>query len=207
MLPGASVQERGPCRAATFADMTGIDQLLLPILASAAFVFVASSVIHMLLPVHKGDYGRLPDEDATLEALRNTGVVRGHYMFPCPGSVQEMGSPGYLERARRGPVGFLVVREDGPPRIGRSLLQWFAFCLVVSTAVAWLVGRSTAPGTDAATVFTPALVAACLGHALANVQDSIWKGVSWRISAKFAADGIVYGLATAAAFAWLWPTG
>ncbi len=186
--------------------MTGIDQLLLPILTAAVFVFVASSVIHMLLPVHRGDYGRLPEEDATLEALRRTGVVRGHYIFPCPGSIQEMGSPDYQERARRGPVGFLVVRENGAPRIGRSLLQWFAYCLVVSTAVAWLLGRSTAPGAGAGMVFTPALVAACLGHALANVQDSIWKGVSWRISIKFVADGLVYGLATAAAFAWLWPT-
>ena len=36
--------------------------LWLPILLSAVFVFVASSIIHMAIPIHKGDYKRLPGE-------------------------------------------------------------------------------------------------------------------------------------------------
>jgi len=34
----------------------------LPILLSAVFVFVASSVVHMVLPWHKGDYLQVPEE-------------------------------------------------------------------------------------------------------------------------------------------------
>jgi hypothetical protein len=32
-------------------------------LLSAIIVFVASSIMHMLLPYHRGDYQRLHDED------------------------------------------------------------------------------------------------------------------------------------------------
>jgi hypothetical protein len=33
--------------------------LWLPVLLSAVFVFIASSVLHMLIPIHKGDHGLL----------------------------------------------------------------------------------------------------------------------------------------------------
>jgi type IV secretory pathway component VirB8 len=37
--------------------------LWFPILLSAVIVFVASSIIRMLLPIHKNDYRKLPEED------------------------------------------------------------------------------------------------------------------------------------------------
>ena len=43
--------------------MVSISALWLPILLSAVIVFVASSIIHMVLPVHRGDYRKLPEED------------------------------------------------------------------------------------------------------------------------------------------------
>ena len=42
----------------------------LPILLSAVIVFVASSIMHMVLTYHRGDYQRLPEEDKVLAALR-----------------------------------------------------------------------------------------------------------------------------------------
>ena len=47
--------------------------------------------------------------------------------------------------------------------------------------------------------------AAILGYAFSSVDESIWKGLSWNVTAKFVFDGVLYGLATGAAFAWLWP--
>ena len=44
--------------------------LWLPIVLSAVIVFVASSVMHMLLPYHRSDYRQLPDEDKILGVLR-----------------------------------------------------------------------------------------------------------------------------------------
>ncbi len=45
--------------------------LWLPILLSAVFVFIASSVIHMMTPMHKKDYEKLPNEATVLEGLRS----------------------------------------------------------------------------------------------------------------------------------------
>ena len=50
--------------------MVPLAALWLPILLSAVFVFVASSIMHMLLPYHRSDYSQLPDEDKILAALR-----------------------------------------------------------------------------------------------------------------------------------------
>ncbi len=54
----------------------------LAILLSAVFVFLASSVVHMALSIHAGDYQKLPNEDAVLDGLREAKVTPGQYMFP-----------------------------------------------------------------------------------------------------------------------------
>lgn len=183
--------------------MTSLALLWLPILLSAVLVFVASSVIHMALPIHKGDYRKLPDEPGTLEALRRTGVVPGQYVFPCPASMQDMGSPEMQARFQQGPVGTMIVRPNGPPAMGTALGQWFLFCVVISLLVAYLTGLTHGPG--APSVFRFAAAAAFLGFAMSSASDSIWKGVSWATTGKFVFDGLVYALLSGAAFAWLWP--
>ena len=62
--------------------MTPLFALWLPIVLSAVIVFVASSIMHMLLPYHRSDYQKLPDEEKLLPALRAAGLKRGLYMFP-----------------------------------------------------------------------------------------------------------------------------
>ncbi len=72
--------------------MLSLTELWMPILASAALVFVASSIVHMVIPIHKNDFKKLPGEDKLLEAMRSAGVGQGAFMFPCPGSMKDMGS-------------------------------------------------------------------------------------------------------------------
>ena len=43
--------------------MVSILALWLPILVAAVIVFVASSILHMMLPYHRSDYGRVQNED------------------------------------------------------------------------------------------------------------------------------------------------
>ena len=43
--------------------------LWLPILLSAVFIFIASSILHMCTPLHKGDYAQVPGEDKVLAAI------------------------------------------------------------------------------------------------------------------------------------------
>ncbi len=70
--------------------MIALSELWLPILLSGIFVFTVSSIMHMLLPIHKGDFKKLLNEANMLEAMRTQGVQPGAYMFPCPGSMKDM---------------------------------------------------------------------------------------------------------------------
>jgi hypothetical protein len=183
--------------------MTGILALWLPILVSAVFVFVVSSVIHMAVQWHKGDYRKLPDEDAVLDAIRKLGVPAGQFMFPCAGSMAEFKTPAMQEKFKRGPVGMMIVRSG--MSMNKSLAQWFAFCIVCGICVAYVTGLGIAPGPAGGHVFRVAGSVAVICHAFTSVNDSIWKGVSWPTTWKFVVDGVLYGLVTGAAFAWLWP--
>ena len=58
-----------------------LTQLWLPIVLSAVFVFLASSIIWMALPYHKADIKVLPDEKALTEPLAKLNLPPGTYMW------------------------------------------------------------------------------------------------------------------------------
>ncbi len=184
--------------------MVGLTALWLPILLSAVIVFVASSVMHMVLPYHRSDYSKLPEEDAILAALRPFGLKRGLYMFPyC--THKDMKSPEMMEKRRLGPVGMLTVFPSGQVNMGKFMGQWFVFCLVISFFIAYLTGRTIPPGADYLSVFCVAGTAGFLAYGLGNLSNGIWKGQPWSMTIKEVVDGLIYGLLTAGTFGWLWP--
>jgi len=185
--------------------MVAITALWLPILLSAVLVFIASSVIHMVLTYHRTDYGKLPNENRVLDALRGENLAPGSYMFPRAATLKDMGSPEMVEKFKRGPVGLLTMLPSGPPTMTKSLVQWFVFCLVVGAFVAYVAGRTLGPGAGYLPVFRVAGTVAFLGYAGAQVVNSIWGGMPWSNTAKNTVDGLVYGLLTAGVFGWLWP--
>lgn len=185
--------------------MVALADLWLPVVLSAVFVFIASSVIHMLLQMHKRDFSQLPGEVVVLETLRAQGVAPGHYTFPRAATMKEMSSPEMVAKMERGPLGLMTVLPSGVPSIARSLAQWFVFSLVISLFVAYVAGLALEPGAETERVLRIAGTAAILGYAFAHFQEAIWKGLSWRIAFQFFLDGVVYGLVTGATFAWLWP--
>ena len=185
--------------------MVPIHALWLPILLSAVIVFVASSIIHMVLPIHKSDYRKLPDEAKVLDTLRATGITPGReYRFPyC--TQKEMKAPENTEKFKRGPVGLLVIMPNGVMSMGKFLGQWFVYCVVVSIFAAYLTGRTRGPGTEYLEVFRVAGCTAFIGYSLAQAQNSIWRGVTWGVTLKHMLDGLIFGLLTGGTFGWLWP--
>jgi hypothetical protein len=185
--------------------MVPIHVLWLPILLSAVIVFVASSIIHMVLPFHKTDYRKLPDEDKVLDTLRAVGVTPGReYRFPfC--KPKEMKTPEAIEKFKRGPVGLLVIMPSGAPNMGKFLGQWFLYCVVVSVFTAYLTGRTRTPGTEYLEIFRVAGATAFIGYSLALLQNAIWRGETWGVTLKHVLDGFIYALLTAGTFGWLWP--
>jgi hypothetical protein len=185
--------------------MVSIVSLWLPILLSAVVVFVLSSVIHMVLGYHNTDFGKVPSEDQVMDALRPFNIPPGDYAIPRAGSQKEMGTPEFTEKLNKGPVAFLGVMPNGPPAMGKSLAQWFVYCVVVGVFAAYVTSRAVAPGADYLQVFRFAGCTAFIAYAAALWQNSIWYRRAWSTTIKSTIDGLIYALFTAGVFGWLWP--
>ncbi len=184
--------------------MVSYAALWLPILLSAFVVFIASSIMHTVLPYHRGDYRQLPDEDKLLAALRAAGLTRGLYIFPFANH-KEMKTPAMQEKYMQGPVGMMTIFPTGPVVMPKFLGQWFGYCLLISFFVAYLTGHTVAPGARYLTVFRVVGTAAFLAYGLGQFSNAIWKGQTWSMTIKEVMDGLVYGLLTAGIFGRLWP--
>jgi len=178
--------------------------LWLPIVVAAVIVFLASFIMHMLLPYHRSDYGQLPDEDNVRSALRAAGLKRGLYVFPF-GTHKDMKSPAMVEKYKQGPVGFMTILPSGPPAMPKYLVQWFVFCLIIGFFTAYLTGHTVAPGANYLVVFRVAGCASFMAYGLGNLSNGIWKGQPWGVTIEEVIDGLIYGLLTAGTFGWLWP--
>jgi hypothetical protein len=185
--------------------MVPLMSLVLPILLSAVIVFVASSIIHMVLPLHRNDLRKLAKEDEVLEALRRADIPAGDYAAPHAGSPAAMKDPAFLEKMKRGPLVLLTIAPGQPMSMASNLLQWFVYCVVVSVFAAYLTGRALGPGVDYLDVFRFAGTTAFMGYSLAVAQHSIWYRRNWGTTLKVMLDGLVYGLLTGGTFGWLWP--
>lgn len=185
--------------------MHSLIELWLPILLSAVFVFIASSIFHMAIPMHKGDFKGMPGEEKILAEMRAQGLQPGSYRFPMCQSMKDMGSPEMIAKCKLGPVGVATIVPNGGCNMGMSLILWFLYCIVVGAIIALACEPILPSGTEFRKVFHVTGLAAVLGYALGAIPESIWKGQEWRITAKFVFDGVVYGVITGLTFAWLWP--
>lgn len=185
--------------------MVSIQALWLPIVLAAVIVFIVSSVIHMLPLWHKSDYQQIPREAEVLSALRPFATPPGDYHLPWTGNMKEMKSPAFQEKLKSGPVAMVTILPNGPVSMGRPLVLWFIYLLIVGTFVALIAAHTLPAGTMYLRVFKVAGTCAFLGYALALLQDSIWLRRSWVVTAKSCFDGLIYAALTAGTFGWLWP--
>ncbi len=184
--------------------MEFLSTLWMPILLSAVFVFIVSTIIHMFLGYHASDYQKLADEDGAMNTLRGLNIPAGHYVMPKASSMKEFSSPEHKAKMQKGPVMFMHVRRPDAG-MGSSMVQWFIYCVVVSVFSAYLAAHTVHAEADYLIVFRVVGCAAFMGYGLAIFQEAIWGGRSWRSAWLGAFDALVYGLVTAGTFGWLWP--
>jgi len=185
--------------------MVSVVSLAVPILVSAVLVFIASSLVHMVLPLHRTDFARVPDEDNVMEALRRFKIPPGDYITPRPSSPASMKDPAFLAKREKGPVLLMTVLPSGPVTMGPQLFLWFLYCVVISVFAAYVTSRAVPPGSAYLEVFRFAGTTAFLGYAMALPPQSIWYKRKWSTTFKAMFDGLIYALLTAGAFGWLWP--
>jgi len=105
--------------------MVSLTALWLPIVLSAIFVFVASSIMHMALNYHRSDIIKMANEDDVMEAMRKAGVTPGDYYLPYGSGPKEMNTPEMKAKFEQGPVGFVTILPSGMPAMGKALVTWF----------------------------------------------------------------------------------
>jgi hypothetical protein len=184
--------------------MIALTSLWLPILLSAVFVFIASSIIHMFLGYHADDFGPTPDEERVRDALR--GIPPGDYVVPYAKGMDAMKTPEYTQKMQEGPAAFITVGPSGDWSMGRSLGLWFVYCLVVSHFAGYVAGRALGFDAHYLEVFRFAGATAFIGYAMALWQGVIWYRRSVRATLKSTFDGLIFALLTAGTFGWLWPS-
>jgi len=179
--------------------------LWLPVVVSAVAVFVASSIVHMLMRHHKDDYKGLSNEDDVRSAIRKGSPAPGFYVIPyCPDPSQ-MKDPAVAKKYTDGPVALVTIVKSGLPRMGKHLGQWFAFCFLTSFVAAYVARHTLAPGAEPLTVWRITGTVAFAAYGIGAIPDSIWKGLPWGNTARALADALAYALLTGLTFRLLWP--
>jgi hypothetical protein len=185
--------------------MVALTSLWLPVLVAAVLVFIASSVIHMVLGYHNTDYGKLPKEDDVIAALRPIGIPPGDYFLPWAGGSAGFKDPAFQEKWKKGPVISMTVMPLGVNFMGSQMAQWFIYCAVVAFFAGYVASRTLGPGADYLMVFRVVGTTAFMGYCLGIWQMTIWYKRSAITSLKSTFDSLVYACLTAGAFGWLWP--
>lgn len=185
--------------------MTELTALWLPILVSAVFVFVVSSIIHMGPFWHRTDFPKAANEDKILDALRPIGMAPGEYMMPRATSTEEMKSQAYAEKLKKGPVLIMTVLPNRALNMTQNLMLWLIYCTVVGIFSAYVAGRALPADAHYLAVFRFAGTTAFLGYTLSLWQMWIWYKRSISLTIKSTVDGLIYALVTAGVFGWLWP--
>lgn len=185
--------------------MTDLMSLWMPILLSAILAFVASSIVHMMLPWHKHDYPPLPREQEFRAAVQPLALPPGDYMVPRSMSMEELKSEAFRAKRREGPNVILTVLPNGDHGMGRELGLWFVFLIVIALFGGYVASRALPPGAAYMDVMQIVGTTTFLGMAGALWHMSIWYRRAWRITITSTVDALLYALLMGGAFGWLWP--
>jgi hypothetical protein len=184
-------------------DVT-LPMLWLPIVLSAVFVMLGSTVVWMVLKYENAEWKSIPNEDHFLDAVRKLNIpAPGQYVFP-----HMMGSAdpsAAMKKAETGPTGVLLLRKPMKWSMAPMLVKAFIFFLVVSFFTAYVASHSLARGTEYLRVFQVVGATAFMGYGLGIWSDTIWFARTRSSAIRVGISALIYACLTAGTFGWLWP--
>jgi len=183
-----------------------IGSLWLPVLVSAAVVFFASFILHMVLKYHTADHKPLPNEDAVRDALGKSNAAPGLYFTPHCADHKVMKDPAKMAMFEKGPVAIITMFPKGMPMLAKHLALWCGFSVLVSFVAAYVARHTLQPGADGLLVMRITGTVAFAGYGLSQISDSIWKGQPWGNTCRALLDAAIYAVLTGLTFRMLWPT-
>src|SRR5262245_33093940 len=175
--------------------------LWLPIVLSAAAAWVGAAMAWMALPHHKGDFKKLPNEEAVMSAVRTGNIPPGQYMFPHCGDHSAMKDPAVKAKMDAGPWGIVnVIPKFG--NMGGKMLISFIFNLLVSATIAYVATLTISRGAEFMHVFRVMGTVAIAAFLFGWIPHAIWFSMPGRTILANVADSVVFGLITGLIFAW-----
>ncbi len=178
-----------------------IAALWLPILVATVIVFIAGAVIWMVMPWHKASWRKTGGEEGVRAALKDSAP--GVYPIPSAMLDERAAEPETMAKLEEGPVAFITVVPSGKQTMGSKLGLNFAYNLFVAILCAYMVSRTLTAAAGYLDVFRIAGTTAFIAYGVAYVQESIWFGRPWSMTAKSFLDALIYGLLTGGVFGWL----
>ncbi|HRQ65280.1 MAG TPA: hypothetical protein PKZ76_10550 [Xanthomonadaceae bacterium] len=177
--------------------------LWLPILIITVALFFASFLAWAVLPHHKPDLRKWPDEDRLRAFVRESGAAPGEYLFPLVHD-HEMKDPEAVKRYDTPPWGMVNVWPS-KPSMGGNMVKTVLFFFVVTVLVGYVGAAALPAGATMGEVFRVLGTTAILAHTAGGVCREIWFTRPLRAKLMDAIDGLVYGVITGLVFALMWP--
>lgn len=191
--------------------MEFLHQLWLPILVCSVVLFICSFLVWAVLPHHKDDWAKLPNEDGVREYLKGQNLPTGAYLFPKMG--KECHSPEGQAKWKAAPAGELRIWKDAS--MAKNMIGTYIVFLIASllTAyVAWHIhsgftGHNVASPMhgEFADRFQIVGTIGILTYCFSFIPNMIWFQAGKRAMINCIIDGLLYGIVTGATFSWLWP--
>lgn len=178
-----------------------IMSLWLPIIVASVVAFMAGAVIWMAMPWHKKQFKKTPDEEAVRAALK--GCPAGTYTVPnCPDN-DSFKDPAMQQKFIDGPQAFITVIPSGLPKMGGKLAMMFIYNLFVAVLCAYVLSRTLGSGAEYLAVFRITGTVAFIAYGVAYIQESVWFGRPWSMTATTFLDALIYAVLTGGVFGWL----
>lgn len=174
--------------------------LLVPILLCTIVLFVASFLSWVVLPLHRKDWIKLPDEERVLLALRETQTPPGSYMLPGVQDPRDMQTEEFRAKQQAGPIGVITLFPgiQMGRNLGLTLLYFFGVCV----CLAYLARMALPPGTEFLQVFRFVSTASLMTFLAAILQHAIW--FRCRVTGHVI-ESLAYAAITGAIFGVFWP--
>ena len=186
-------------------SMVNMYQLWVPIVLGSIVLFIASTIIWMVLPYHRKDVGGTPDENPLLEAMRRQNLMPGQYLVPLTSDHAQRKSPEFIKKGEDGPVAMITMMPSGQANLGAILGKYFAFLLVIDSEIAYVARLGLQPGRSVPgrLPFHRHGRLHRLRRSARDLRDLL--GRRWRIVRLDVMDAFIYGTLVAGSVGWRWP--
>jgi hypothetical protein len=176
----------------------GIIDLWMAILVASVLAWIMSALVWMVLAGTNTITPRRVTDAASCAARDESGL----YTFRMPW-IRRHGETRNCRKMQEGPIAMIAIMTAGMPKMGAMLVLSFLFNILVSVLCAYMVSRTLAADASYLQVFRVAGTTAFAAYGFAYIQESIWFGRPYAVTARNLLDAFLYALLTGGAFGWL----